>query len=253
MKIGAQLYTLREHAATLEDFAETLKKVADIGYTTVQVSGTCAYEPGWLKEQLDKAGLACVITHTNQDRIANETDAVIADHKVFGCGYIGLGSLPGSLWGNPAALEAFRELYTEPAKKIRAAGMKLMYHNHAFEFTKANGLTFLERLANSFPADELGFTLDSYWVQAGGGDPAYFAELLKGRIDCVHVKDMAYQNDKSRMAYIGEGNINFDRFLSACEAGGTKYVLVEQDDCQGRDPFWCLKKSYEYLTAKGLN
>ena len=38
MKIGAQLYTLRDSCKDLESFAETLKKVADIGYTTVQVS-----------------------------------------------------------------------------------------------------------------------------------------------------------------------------------------------------------------------
>ena len=35
------------------DFAETLKKAADIGFKTVQVSGN-SYEPQWLKEQLDK-------------------------------------------------------------------------------------------------------------------------------------------------------------------------------------------------------
>ena len=52
MEIGAQLYTVRDFCKTPEDFAETLKKVADIGYRTVQVSGTCAYEPEWLAEQL---------------------------------------------------------------------------------------------------------------------------------------------------------------------------------------------------------
>ena len=252
MKIGAQLYTVRDYTKNLDDFAETRKKVADIGYTTVQVSGTCAFEADWLKEQLDKTGLTCAITHTNQTRVAEDTEAVIAEHKVFGCDYIGLGSIPWELHINPAGLDAFVEMYAEAAKKICAAGMKLMYHNHGFEFTKANGVTFLERLARAFPAEELGFTLDSYWVQYGGGDPAQFAEKLAGRIDCVHVKDMQFINNTQQMAYIGEGNINFDRFLSACEAGGTKYVLVEQDDCQNRDPFWCLKKSYETLTAMGL-
>ena len=39
MKIGAQLYTLHNFTKTLEGFSEALKKVADIGYTSVQVSG----------------------------------------------------------------------------------------------------------------------------------------------------------------------------------------------------------------------
>lgn len=252
MKIGAQLFTVRDFTRTLDDFAETLKKIADIGYTTVQVSGTCPFEAEWLRDRLKETGLTCAITHTNPDRVINETEAVIREHDIFGCDYIGIGSLPGSLWGNPGALPAFAELLAVPARKIREAGKKFMYHNHGFEFTKANGITFLERLADLMPAEDMGFTLDSYWVQYGGGDPAQFAEKLAGRIDCVHVKDMKYASDRQQMAYIGEGSINFERFLSACEAGGTKYVLVEQDDCQGNNPFWCLKKSYEYLTALGL-
>ncbi len=152
-----------------------------------------------------------------------------------------------------AALEGFKELYAEPAKRLKEASMKLMYHNHVYEFTKTNGVTFLERLAAEFPPEELGFTLDSYWVQYAGGDPSEWVKKLSGRVDCVHAKDMKYTMDgKQEMAYIGEGNINFDRFLSACESAGTKYVLVEQDDCGGRDPFYCLKKSFEYLTAMGL-
>ena len=54
MKIGVQFYTLRKQCTTLEDFSESLKRVADIGYTTVQISGVCPYEPQWLKAELDK-------------------------------------------------------------------------------------------------------------------------------------------------------------------------------------------------------
>ena len=65
MKFGAQLYTLHDYTKTLEDFEETLKKVSEIGFKYVQVSGTCAFEPEWLKEKLEKYGLECVLTHTD--------------------------------------------------------------------------------------------------------------------------------------------------------------------------------------------
>ena len=51
MEIGAQFFTLREQCKTLDDFALSLRKVADIGYRNVQISGTCAFEAQWLKEQ----------------------------------------------------------------------------------------------------------------------------------------------------------------------------------------------------------
>ena len=51
MEIGAQLYTVRDYCQNLEDFSETLKKVSDIGYRYVQVSGTCDFDANWLKNE----------------------------------------------------------------------------------------------------------------------------------------------------------------------------------------------------------
>ena len=58
MQIGAQLYTARQTCQTLEGFADTLARIADIGYRIVQISGTCPYEADWLKGQLDRTGTA---------------------------------------------------------------------------------------------------------------------------------------------------------------------------------------------------
>ena len=57
MEIGAQFYTVREFCTNLDDFAETLKKIAAIGYKNVQISGVCEYSPEWLNEQLKKTDL----------------------------------------------------------------------------------------------------------------------------------------------------------------------------------------------------
>ena len=91
MQIGAQFYTVRNQCQNLDDFALTLRRVADIGYKTVQISGTCPYEAEWLREQLDKNGLRCVLTHIPVPRLTGELPQVIADHHVFGCENIGLG------------------------------------------------------------------------------------------------------------------------------------------------------------------
>ena len=64
MEIGAQLFTVRDYTKTLDEFAKTLDLIAKIGYRVVQVSGTCRYEPQWLKEQMDMLGLKCAITIT---------------------------------------------------------------------------------------------------------------------------------------------------------------------------------------------
>lgn len=248
MRIGAQFFTLRDFCKTTEEFAESLKKVADIGYRTVQISGTCEYDPAWLKAELDKNGLSCVLTHIPKDTLVADTATVAKNHDVFGCQYVGLGYFLFEE-GKPEALEDFFSTFAPVAQTLSENNKYFMYHNHAREFIKFDGKVVLQHMAERIPAEHMGFTLDTFWVQAGGGDPAWWIEHLAGRVPCIHLKDFAY--DK-KMAVIGEGNINFDRVFAAAESAGTQYMLVEQDDCNGEDPFDCLARSYRFLKANGF-
>ena len=248
MQIGAQFYTVRNQCQTLDDFALTLRKVADIGYKTVQISGTCPYDAQWLKEQLDANGLRCVLTHIPVPRLTGELTQVIADHHVFGCENIGLGWYA---FNETDTYEAFMATYPAIARKIREGGRYFMYHNHDQEFkrTPDGRQIILERLAEAIPAEDMGFTLDTFWIQAGGGDPAQWIERLFGRVPVIHLKDYAYGR---KMAVVGEGNINFDRVFTQAEESGTKFLLVEQDDCNSEDPIECLRRSYLYLKSCGF-
>ncbi len=250
---GAQLYTVREYCKDLKGLETTLKKVADMGYTTVQLSGVCAYEPEWMAEKLSGNGLKCVLTHYDVNKIRTEPEKTVQEHKIFGCRRVGIGCMPGGL-GKPSDYDDFVRGFRDAAARIKAAGGYLMYHNHNMEFMKAaDGRLYIEKLADEFPADEMGFTLDTYWIQYGGGDPAAWIEKLSGRVPCIHLKDMSCVDKQPRMAPVGDGNINFDRVLEKAEKAGTEYLLVEQDDCYGENPFDCLKRSYEYLKAQGIN
>ena len=250
MLVGAQFYTLRNSCKTLEDFSESLKKVADIGYKTVQISGTCEYEPQWLADQLKETGLTCVLTHIPAAKLIADPVQVAKDHDVFDCDCVGLGWFGFNEEDPGASSEFFFDNFGKVSKELHGAGKYLMYHNHAHEFAKEDGKLRLEHLIENIPAEDMGVTLDTYWVQVGGADPAQWLEKLAGRIPCIHLKDCAYGQ---QMAVVGEGNINFDRVFEKAEAGGTQYMLVEQDDCHGEDPFECLRRSYKYLRACGFN
>ena len=248
MKIGAQLYTVRGSTQTLEDFAETLKKVSDIGYKTVQVSGTCPFPADWLRSELLKNGLECAVTHTPPARLLSETEAVCSEHKVFGCKYVGFGWNAFRLDDGDTP-EKFIENYLPVAKKIRDSGLRFMYHNHDQEFQKVGGRLIIDILADTFAEADAGFIVDTFWVQAGGADPAAWIRKLRGRVPCIHLKDYAYGR---KFAVIGEGNMNFDAIFKAADESGTEYMLVEQDDCGSEDPFECLKRSYQYLKSRGF-
>lgn len=249
MEIGIQFYTLRDFCKDLDSFSETLKKVADIGYKNVQISGTCSFEPEWLKAELQKNGLKCVITHTPPQKLIENPKAVAKDHDIFGCDCVGLGYYGFNEDKENESLDYYIKTYVKVAEELAANGKYFMHHNHDYEFKKYDGKTVLEILAETFEPDKLGFTLDTFWVQAGGADPAYWLERLSGRVPCIHLKDYAFGK---QMAVLGEGNINFDRVFQKAEKAGTKYMLVEQDECNGENPFDCIKRSYDYLRSRGF-
>ncbi|MBQ1935200.1 MAG: sugar phosphate isomerase/epimerase [Clostridia bacterium] len=247
MKIGAQFYTVREFCKTPEDVSETFKKIADIGYKYVQISGICTVEPEWLATELAKNGLSCPLTHTKKELLIEKPAIVAAAHDAFNCKHVGLGY--HKFTGERENYEEFCRTYHPVAEALAASGKYFMYHNHASEFVKIDGKTVMEHLAEDFAPDIMGFTLDTYWVQAGGADPAKVIESLSGRVPCIHLKDYAFG---PKMAVVGEGNINFDRVFEKARDAGTEYMFVEQDDCYGEDPFECLKRSYAYLKARGF-
>lgn len=251
MEIGAQFYTLRDNCSCLEDFEKSLERVAKIGYKTVQISGTCGYDPHWLKETLDKYGLRCVLTHTSPDRIINEPLAVVEEHKIFGCTNIGIGIMPGG--PTKENLELFIKNFKEPARIFRENGAKLFYHHHGHEFERLpDGSTFMDKILEAFPPEELGITVDTYWAQYGGLVPEELIRSLKGRVECVHLKDYGVSLGNPIMERVGYGNLNMENIIDACAQSGAKYLLVEQDNCNGACPFKCLTDSYNYLKSRGL-
>lgn len=249
MEIGAQFYTVREFCKDLEGFSETLKKVADIGYKNVQISGTCPFEPAWLNAELQKNGLKCVLTHTPPADLTADPVQVAKNHDAFGCDHVGLGYYKFNEEVTEESYDHYIKTYTPVIKALNENGKVFMHHNHAREFQKRDGKVILDCLAEQFPQEGFGITLDTYWVQVGGGDPAWWLEHFKGKVPVIHLKDYAYG---PTMAVLGEGNINFDRVFEKAETAGTKYMLVEQDKCNGEDPFECLARSYAYLKAHGF-
>lgn len=249
MKIGAQMYTVREFCKDLDSFSNTLGKLADIGFKSVQVSGTCQYEGEWLNEQLKKYGLECAITHSPV--MDADTDMLIEKHNKFNCDYIGLGFY--SFRDN--SLEEFENKVRPIIAKFKAAGKTFSYHNHSEEFLKENGENVMEKLMKTFTKDEMCFTLDTHWVQVSGADPVQWLEKLAGRVPCIHLKDtelyMEEKNRELRYAPVGSGNMNFEAILAACDKAEVKYGLIEQDNCYGRDPFECLAESLAYLRSMG--
>jgi sugar phosphate isomerase/epimerase len=251
-QIGAQLYTLRDFLKTPADIANTLARVKKLGYDAVQVSGFGPIDSKELANILKNEGLVCAATHCPLDRMEKETAKVIEDHHLWGCKYTAIGGFFQKEFVAKDFTD-FAKRFNEVNKKFAGSGIEVGYHNHNHELAKLdngqNGLQILMGLLDK----SMWFEIDTYWIQAGGGDPVEWIGKVAGRIPCVHFKDMGVKTNRTQyMAEVGEGNLNWPAIIKACKSAGVKWYLIEQDDCY-RDPFDSLEISLKNLKGMGLS
>jgi len=243
--VGAQLFTLRDLLKTPADVAKTLPQVRAIGYEVVQLSGLAPMEPKDLKKILDDCGLWGCSTHEPMDAILKDTDRLIERLKIVGAVTT---AIPW-IGEDYRSEDGYKRLALEAnaaGRKLKAAGIILMYHNHGFEFQKYGDKLGLEILYDESDPELLQGEIDTYWVQYGGGNPAAWCRRLKGRMPLVHLKDMTVLNNQPTMTEIGQGNIDFKEIRDACDRSGVTWFMVEQDTCR-RPPLESLKLSFDYI------
>jgi len=253
VKLGAQLYTVRDFIKTPEDFDATLRKVADMGYRYVQISGIGEDVPAeFAGAKLKEYGLKCRATHFAFDRIRDNLDEMLKIHDAYGCPYIGTGSMPKEYRENEKMFKQFVEEAGELSERIAKAGKTFIYHNHHFEFAKYGDKIGMDILFDNTPKS-FQFELDVFWVQTGGADPMAWIRKVAGRMDVVHYKEMGIDSEiKQCMVPVGQGNMNWEGIIAACNETGVKYAFVEQDHC-AKDPFDCLKDSFDYLSKQNMD
>jgi sugar phosphate isomerase/epimerase len=254
-QVAAQLYTLRDFLETPDQVPQTLRKVREIGYSAVQLSGVKAEIPASdFKKIIADAGLICCATHEPTTQILDEPMKVVERLKALDCKYTAVAH-PGAIPLNtPAEVSDFARRINASGKVLAENGLYLTYHNHANEFYRvgnenAQGKTVLDIIYDETDPKYVGGEPDTYWVQYGGGDPVELCRKLKGRLPLIHLKDYtATLGNQAMFCEVGYGNLNFPEIVREAEASGCEWFIVEQDTTPG-DPFDSLKMSYDYIAA----
>jgi sugar phosphate isomerase/epimerase len=250
--LAAQLYTIREFTQTAADFAASMKKVREIGYTAVQVSAIGPIPHQEVKAIVDDAGLTICNTHIGYELLWHDLEAVIEQHRLWNCRHVAIGSMPRVYREEgEAGYQRFAAEANGVGEKLHEAGLTFSYHNHSFEFARFGRRLGLEIIFQESDPRYLQAELDTYWVQHGGGDSVNWINRLEQRMPVIHLKDMAIIDNQQVMAEVGEGNLNWPAILATCQETGVEWYAVEQDICR-RDPFESLKISYENLKTMGL-
>lgn len=266
--VGIQLYGVRN--AMERDFEGTLKAIADMGYEYVEFAGYYGHTAEEIKAILDKYGLKCISAHQALDFYDEDPDAAAEFLKAFGVKYSVIPWYGKEKLAGTDEWEASAARFKKVGAVLKAHGMKLGYHNHDFEFEKHEG-----KYLHDYIFDEVGDLidpeLDTCWVHYAGINPADKIREFAGRVEIVHLKDFVCKELGGGPAYdlidnsgkglgkksredngfqfrpLGTGRQNFLEILEACEASGTEYVIVEQDQTYDIPELEAAKISRDYL------
>lgn len=260
MKVGIQLYSVKEHL--MKDGLGTMKAVAEAGYKYIEPFCSARFpigeaEKGYglgLTRQEAKAFLADTgIQLVGGHYYTGDFEAMADYYAYLGAKNFGTG---GYLYpeGKDELLRKIEEM-NKNAEIAKKYGMRFYYHNHFWEYQKFDGKTVMEIIAEESDPDLMYFEQDNYWAARGGVDPVAEAEKLGNRLILMHQKDFAKDagepinlfegrvdingpisskthNDNRHVgtfAEVGNGILPIQDYINVGNKLGVEYILLEQD------------------------
>ena len=227
MQISVQLYSLR----AVGDFDAQLALARKVGFTHVESVATHGLAPADFAARLAAHGLALSSMHAGIVLLedAAERSKLIDACRATGCPLIVMPRLPmGERPSTGAAWQALGTRLAGLGELIHAAGLRLAYHNHDWEFHRYDGKTALEWIFGAASAALLGWEADLGWVRRAGHAPLEWVDRFADRLVSVHAKDIAQPGqgrDEDGWCALGEGLVGWAALLPALRPRCSLFIL----------------------------
>ena len=271
---GLQIYSLtvdRNDTEFNDNVPNGLKKVAQLGYTSIELAGYTAegkigaVPMAEFKKYADDAGLKIVSTHVNPPMRGYSTENIVEakefwkkatdHHAAIGCKYILQPGQPQTR--NTEEIAYVGEAFNEFGKIAKAAGLIFAFHNHDGEFLRVvpGGTEALPRtrgsriqegskmiydgLLEATDPSLVQFEMDVYWTVIGGQDPVAYMKKYANRIRILHIKDVAVLGES--------GMMNFQKIFETAYVNGIADFFVELENYPDGPQFEGVKGCANYL------
>ncbi|MGA4838640.1 sugar phosphate isomerase/epimerase family protein [Streptomyces sp. G45] len=282
-RLGVQLYSLRDKVTTL-GFATVFAELERYGYDEIEFAGYTQGSAGpitlaQLKRLARDHGLHPIGSHVgyyddgnpNAYTFAQNLTKVLDDAEALGLKHIGTASGPFRYGATVDAWKRAAEDFNTYGAAARARGMRFYQHNHAEEFSFAidkPSTRLYDVLLGETDPDLVFLEMDIYWAysaqfrfgkQADGTprpfDPLDYVLRRPHRYPLFHVKD-GLRDDSARDGYrmvdVGDGDIDYRRFLSKVTArtpGGRRSHHWQTEHDNPTESFAFARKSSAHLHA----
>jgi sugar phosphate isomerase/epimerase len=277
--VGVQLHSIRVEAQA--DLASALQALAGFGYRRTEITGYLGRTPQQIRALHDAAGLACASAHVRLEAGSPEEPGLygdlgrLAEHMhILGAAHVVVPAFPApeDVTVRREAGEALGDFYgrvhralTEDhwrrradelnavGARLAAHGLRLGFHNHAFEFDRIDQHSGIDLLLAQTDPGCVGFQLDAGWASFAGFDPAALLRRHPQRFRLLHLKDMKPLADPPEplSTEVGCGTLDWRDILDAADAAGVEEAFVEQEPPFERPALEALAISAANLRALG--
>lgn len=248
--LSIQLYTVRNLLA--DDCAGTLERLAGIGYTQVEPFAFLSNKEE-LAENLPRLGLTAPTAHlrlvgeeaADQGAFAQE---VFDTARRLGITTVIDPMIDPARWSTREDVLGVAAELQDWAERAADHGLRIGYHNHAFELrNRISGTPALEVFAEAV-GDAVDLEVDTYWAEVGGTPAADLVQRLGEQVTALHIKDGPVTERNKDQVAVGAGRMPVEKILSAAPQA---LAVVELDDTE-QDILTAVRQSYEHLTGQAL-
>jgi sugar phosphate isomerase/epimerase len=252
-KLSFQLYTARD----VRPREAVLDGLAAIGYDAVEAwLPDYGDDPKGFRRGIDAAGLACLGFHMPFKGLVEETGRfidiahAIGDRPLMIPAFLPQRERPDDSDG----WKRIGEQLGRGAEKARAAGLRVAWHNHEFEYRLlADGSRPIDHMLSA-AGDGVGFEIDFAWVTRGWADPVAELRKFAPRIVAIQLKDTAPPGTldaENGWRATGDGVVDWATLWPLLRTTEADHLVVEHD----RPADWrkTAQRSFDFAVAKGLD
>ncbi len=219
--VALQIYGVKQEF--LEDAGKTLERIAEMGYSRVEICRWYLKDVPATARLLRSCGLESPSMHIAIEQAG--ADQIVDDALELGAKYVftGMGDEPFS---SISEIKKTARYFSEIADETAGRGVFLGIHNHFGEMRIIEGVPAYRRFLDDC-SDNVVWQTDVFWAQVAGLNPVEVIKDTGMRCPSVHLKDGIIMGTKKNLLQpLGEGVMDIPAILEAAEG---RALVVEQD------------------------
>ena len=277
IEIGVQQIMLSSLSKNDETLLESLKRVKEYGYDSIELNSFMIHPSSFLVRTLTRAagmavgntgkrdwknlipqsGLKVISLHSDLNSIERDPESVAEEALEYGTDKVVITGMYRYDYTSSSSLSPLTARLDEGGRRLKEYGVSLLYHNHNIETVKdEKGRTALDVIINGTNGDYVSFELDTFWLSEAGCPLEEWMKKMGGRLKLWHIADRGWRGNSKQIAPIvksgsvelGTGNLPLERLLSIAKENQVQGIVLEShNNWIDNDPLESIRISGQWL------